>query len=120
MSACDFDLQARHRAELQAIFRKRFAQNSSAHWLSRLEAVDILCAPVRSLAEALVDEQTVVNRMVVDAGSTPAGAIRLVASPIDMSEAPFQIRQLPPRLGEHNDELLGSGSAERRRLASNG
>lgn len=114
----DFDQQARHRPELQSIFRERFAEKSSAHWLGRLEAVDILCAPVRSLAEALVDEQTIVNQMVVDAGTTPAGPVRLVASPITMSDAPFAIRQAPPRLGEHNDEVFESGASKVRRLAS--
>jgi crotonobetainyl-CoA:carnitine CoA-transferase CaiB-like acyl-CoA transferase len=104
----DFDRQAENRAELQAIFRERFAGNGSAHWLKRLEEVDILCAPVRSLAEALEDEQTLVNRMVIGAGRTDAGPIRLVGSPIDMSAAPLKIRQAPPRLGEHNDEVLGA------------
>lgn len=104
----NFDRQMENRPELQAIFRARFAQNASAHWLKRLEEVDILCAPVRTLAEALEDEQTLVNRMIVEAGRTPAGPIRLIGSPIDMSAAPLKIRQAPPRLGEHNDEILGS------------
>nr|WP_295462270.1 CoA transferase [Mesorhizobium sp.] len=104
----NFDRQMENRPELQAIFRARFAENSSAHWLKRLEEVDILCAPVRTLAEALEDEQTLVNRMIVEAGRTPAGPIRLIGSPIDMSAAPLTIRQAPPRLGEHNDEILGS------------
>lgn len=110
----NFDRQMENRPELQAIFRARFAQNSSAHWLKRLEDVDILCAPVRTLAEALDDEQTLVNRMIVEAGSTPAGPVRLIGSPIDMSAAPLTIRQAPPRLGEHNDEILGSVGEYRR------
>ncbi|WP_346894197.1 CoA transferase [uncultured Roseibium sp.] len=104
----DFDSQAAHRAELQALFKEKFAQKSRAHWLKRLEEVDILCAPVRTMGEALDDEQTKVNRMVIDAGETPAGPVRLVASPIDMSAAPLAIRQAPPTLGEHNGEILGS------------
>jgi crotonobetainyl-CoA:carnitine CoA-transferase CaiB-like acyl-CoA transferase len=104
----DFDRQAENRAELQATFRERFAQNGSAHWLERLEQVDILCAPVRTLAEALEDEQTLVNHMIIGAGRTDSGPIRLVGSPIGMSLAPLKVRQAPPRLGEHNDEVLGA------------
>lgn len=104
----NFDLQAENRSELQEIFRKIFARDTSEHWLSRLEEVDILCAPVKSLAEALVDEQTIVNKMVVNAGQTAAGPIRLVASPIDMSDAPFSIRYAPPTLGQHTEEVLGA------------
>jgi formyl-CoA transferase len=110
----DFDRQMENRSALQAIFRARFAENTSAHWLARLEEVDILCAPVRTLGEALEDEQTLVNRMIVEAGSTPAGPVRLIGSPIDMSAAPLTIRQAPPRLGEHNDAILGSVSEFRK------
>lgn len=104
----DFDSQMARRPALQAIFRENFARNTTAHWIARLEGVDILCAPVRSIGEALKDEQTIINKMILDAGWTDAGPIRLVGSPIDMSAAPVTIRQPPPRLGEHNSELLGS------------
>jgi len=104
----DFDAQMARRPELQAVFRENFAKNSTAHWLERLEGVDILCAPVRSMAEALRDEQTIINRMILEAGETQAGAVRLIGSPIDMSAAPVAVRISPPKLGQHNDEILGS------------
>ena len=110
----DFDSQVAHRPDLQAIFHKRFAENSAEHWLARLEAVDILCAPVRTLVEALEDEQTLVNKMIIEAGRTAAGPVRLIGSPINMSAAPLAIRQAPPKLGEHNDEVLGGIAAFRK------
>ena len=97
-----------HRAELQAIFRDRFAGGTTAHWLERLGGVDILCAPVKTLEDALDDPQTACNRMIVDLDPTAGGPVRLVASPIDMSAAPFAVRRAPPRLGEHNDEVLAT------------
>ncbi|MGO4115076.1 CaiB/BaiF CoA transferase family protein [Rhizobium ruizarguesonis] len=104
----DFDAQMVRRPELQAIFRDNFAKNTTAHWLQRLEDVDILCAPVRSLPEALKDEQTIINKMILEAGETAAGPIRLIGSPIDMSAAEVAVRISPPQLGQHNDEILGS------------
>ncbi|MDL2397884.1 CaiB/BaiF CoA transferase family protein [Rhizobium mayense] len=104
----DFDSQMARRPELQAIFRENFAKNTTAHWLERLEGVDILCAPVRSLPEALRDEQTIINKMILEAGETAAGPIRLIGSPIDMSAAQVKVRIAPPQLGQHNDEILGS------------
>ena len=98
--------QTSHRAELQAIFREKFATGTTAHWVERLEGVDILCAPVMSLEEALADPQTAFNRMIVESEPTAAGPVRLVASPIEMSAAPFAIRHPPPRLDEHHDEVL--------------
>lgn len=104
----DFDAQMARRPELQAIFRESFAKNSTAHWIARLEGVDILCAPVRSLPEALKDEQTIINKMILEAGETAAGPIRLIGSPIDMSAAQVTVRISPPQLGQHNDEILAS------------
>ena len=103
--------QTLHRAELQAIFREGFAGNTTAHWLARLDDVDILCAPVVTLEDALADPQTACNRMIVDLDPTPGGPVRLVASPIEMSAAPFAVRRPPPVLGEHNDEVLAPARA---------
>ena len=102
----DHERQTAHRSELQAIFREKFASGTTDHWVERLEAVDILCAPVMSLEEALEDPQTAFNRMVVESEPTAAGPVRLIGSPIEMSAAPFAIRHPPPRLDEHRDEVL--------------
>ena len=103
--------QKAHRAELQAIFRDGFAGDTTAHWLARLDEVDILCAPVVALEDALDDPQTACNRMIVELDPTAGGPVRLVASPIDMSAAPFAVRHEPPALGEHNDEVLAPARA---------
>ncbi len=98
--------QKEHRSDLQAIFRDRFATDSTEHWLEQLGGVDILCAPVMTLADALDDPQTAHNGMIVEIEPTSAGPVRLVASPIDMSAAPFAVHRAPPSLGEHNDEVF--------------
>jgi crotonobetainyl-CoA:carnitine CoA-transferase CaiB-like acyl-CoA transferase len=90
--------QVANKPALQAIFRERFRTNTTAHWLARLESVDLLCAPVRSLAEALADEQTAVNQMIIEADGE-VERIKVVGSPIHMSDAPVTIRRAPPSLG---------------------
>ena len=100
------DEQKKHRVELQELFRRRFAGDTTAHWVAALEGVDILCAPVRSLAEALDDPQTEVNGLLMDAGTTDAGSVRVIGSPLTMSAAPVTVRHAPPRLGAHNVDIL--------------
>ncbi|NQW10505.1 MAG: CoA transferase [Alphaproteobacteria bacterium] len=100
------DLQVAARPELQAVFRENYAKNTTAHWIERLEQVDILCAPVKTLEEALADPQTTVNRMIVEATSSSGSPLKLIGSPIDMSDAPFAIHRPPPQLGEHREEIL--------------
>ncbi|WP_433432498.1 CaiB/BaiF CoA transferase family protein [Nonomuraea sp. CA-141351] len=98
--------QFAHRPQLQAIFRERFATNSTDHWIKRLEAQDILCAPVRTMEQALADEQTVVNQMILEMDHPVAGVVRALAAPIRLSSSPYEVRHAPPRLGEHNTEVL--------------
>ncbi len=102
----NLDVQKEHRAELQALFREHFAKNTTAHWLERLEAVDILCAPVLTLDEALKDPQTAHNKMILDLPPTAAGPVRLVGSPIDMSAAPVTVRRPPPQLGADTGDVI--------------
>ncbi len=95
-----------NRAELQAIFRQRFAQQSTAHWIAALETQDLLCAPVRSLGEALVDEQTAINDMIVEMTHPSGSRLHAVATPIVMGGERTRCAEAPPRLGEHSDAIL--------------
>ena len=99
-------VQRRHRDALQAIFRETFARQSTAHWLARLESQDLLCAPVKSLEQALADPQTHHNGMIAEAEYGANGPIKLVGSPVHLSAAPFSVRQSPPSLGEHSTAIL--------------
>lgn len=98
-------VQVVNKAALHAIFRSRFATNTTAFWLDRLEQQDLLCAPVRTLAEALADEQTAINGMVLEADGE-VERIRVVGSPIHMEAAPVTIRIPPARLGQYTEAVL--------------
>ena len=104
---CDLTQQFKNKAALQAIFRERYAGNTREHWLARLEAVDILCSPVRDLREALVDPQTLHNQMLIE-GDGEGQRVRFINSPITMSSAQVSLRRAPP----------GSGSTTRTCCAS--
>jgi formyl-CoA transferase len=99
------DAQFKHKAELHRMFRERYKKDTTAHWITRLEAQDLLCAPVRNLREALADPQTLHNEMVIE-GRDGDLKMRLVGSPIRMTRAPVTMRSPPPRLGEHTEEVL--------------
>jgi crotonobetainyl-CoA:carnitine CoA-transferase CaiB-like acyl-CoA transferase len=102
---CNLNEQFRHKPELHRIFRERFASNTRDFWLARLEEQDLLCAPVRDLREALVDPQTLHNRMIIE-GDGEGQPVRFIGSPIQLSSAPVELRRAPPRLGQHTEEIL--------------
>jgi len=105
------DAQIAHKHELHAIFRREYATRTTAEWLARLEAQDLLCAPVKHLREALEDPQTHHNGMVIDVDDG-GERLRVVGSPIRMTAAPAVTRRPPPRLGEHTDEVLAEARAQ--------
>ncbi|WP_417606450.1 CaiB/BaiF CoA transferase family protein [Primorskyibacter flagellatus] len=98
--------QRANKPYLQGRFRDVFATNTTAYWIERLEEQDLLCAPVKSLGEALDDEQTKANGMLVDMEHPILGHLTLVGSPVHLSEAPVIIRHTPPKLGEHTEEVI--------------
>ena len=102
----DFGTQVENKAVLKEVFKKNFALNTTAHWLERFEEQDILCAPVRSLGDALVDPQTAINNILLEMDHPLLGDLTVVGSPVHLSEAPVTVRRAPPRLGEHTDEIL--------------
>ena len=69
-----------------------------------------MCAPVQTLADALASEQTAINGMVVAMEANGSGRnepLRLVGTPIAMTDEAFALRHAPPSLGEHGAEILG-------------
>jgi len=104
------ELRVANKPALHAIFRAAFKSNTTAHWLARLEEQDLLCAPVRTLAEALADEQTAINGMVLEAPGT-VETVRVMGSPVHLSDAAVTIRRAPPQLGQHTEEVLAEYGA---------
>ncbi|MCW3476080.1 CaiB/BaiF CoA transferase family protein [Limobrevibacterium gyesilva] len=99
-----FEHSVANREALHAILRARVATGTTARWIAALEALDLLCAPVRKLGEALDDPQTAINGMVLraEAGET----IGMVGSPVHMSDDGFALRHVPPQLGGDGEDIL--------------
>jgi crotonobetainyl-CoA:carnitine CoA-transferase CaiB-like acyl-CoA transferase len=66
--------------------------------------------------EVFADPQVRHLQMVLEAPHPHVGTIRMVRNPVTFSRTPVDLRQAPPRLGEHTEEvlrdLLGYSAAE--------
>lgn len=98
--------QTKVKEYLHGEFRSHFGKMTTKEAIANLEKQDLLCAPVRSLGEALENEQTAVNEMIATIEHPMHGKIQVIASPVHMSGAPFTLRYAPPTLGQHTDEIL--------------
>ena len=113
----DLETQRPARDHIQAVFAENFAKDTTAHWLGKLEEQDLLCAPIKDLPAALEDPQTIHNQMITEVDYVNGRKMKLVASPIHMSDAQFEIRYAPPRLGEQTDEILAEAGYDAARIA---
>jgi formyl-CoA transferase/CoA:oxalate CoA-transferase len=95
-----------NRTALGALLQSVFAEEEAGHWLARLRAADIPCGPVNGLGDALNDPQVRHRGMVIDF-EHPMGPVRLLGTPVHLSDTPVSYRRRPPLLGEHTAELLG-------------
>ena len=72
-----FRAQVENKAALQAIFRERFATNTTAHWLARLEAQDLLCAPgAHAWPRRWPTSRHAINGMILEADGRGRGDAR--------------------------------------------
>ena len=94
------------RAELTTRLESVFRQATVREWMERLEARDVLCAPVNRYADLPGDPAVGAAGMLTDEDHPRAGRIRTLAPPIRFSETPGSIRTPAPTLGEHTDVVL--------------
>jgi crotonobetainyl-CoA:carnitine CoA-transferase CaiB-like acyl-CoA transferase len=113
----------KRRAELTALLADVFRVHSVGEWMARLEARDVLCAPVNRYADLPTDPQVMASGMLVEQEHPRAGRLRTLDTPIRFSHTPGGIRTPAPGLGEHTDMVLaeaGLTSAEVATLRAEG
>ena len=109
-----FALSMANRTELHAVLRAHFATNTTAHWIAALERRDLLCAPVRSLPQALEDPQTEINGMKLHAPQANGDMLGVIGSPVHLSDDAFALR-LPPPVSASTGPTYWPNTATRRR-----
>jgi formyl-CoA transferase/CoA:oxalate CoA-transferase len=91
---------------LQPLLSSRLRQEPRGWWIERLTAAGVPCGSVRDLHELFADPQITARAMVHELQHQSVGAMRVLGTPLKLSETPAAIRTPPPRLGEHTDAVL--------------
>ncbi|MDT4845824.1 Formyl-CoA:oxalate CoA-transferase [compost metagenome] len=106
-----------HRAQMQEALTAVFRAHSTAHWLEKLRAADILCAKVADYGDLLNHPQLAENGMLAEIEHPRHGVLRVPGFPVNSAEAARQPYKPAPDKGEHSRELLAEMGFSEREVA---
>ena len=95
-------LRVANRAVLIPLIRQATVFKTTAQWVSELEQAGVPCGPINDLAEVFDDPQVQARGMKIAPGGLPG-----IRSPMTFSDADLALDRPAPKLGEHQDEVLG-------------
>ena len=99
---------ARHASAdaLEKELTEAFLSNTRDHWLERLIAHDVPCAPVQDYVDVGNDPQALANGYITTVAHPNLGALRVVGVPVQLAQTPGSVRAPAPELGQHTEEVL--------------
>jgi crotonobetainyl-CoA:carnitine CoA-transferase CaiB-like acyl-CoA transferase len=87
-----------------------FAERTTAEWIELLDENHIPAAPLRTIEDLLHNEHLEAVGF-FELVESDYGLLRFPGNPVWFSETPGAVQGPTPRLGEHNDQILGDRSS---------
>ena len=102
------EMRVRNRDKLTTILNDITHEKTSKYWLVGLEEIKIACGPINRIDQAFENPQVQSREMAIEMLHPATGnkPVKLIGSPIKMSQTPVSYRRPPPMLGEHTEEIL--------------
>jgi len=94
------------------------ATRDRADWLELLGDTNVPMMVVNSLDELVADPHLLASGFWQQHEHPTEGALRMSSPPMNFSKTPASIRSLPPRLGEHSEEVLREAGLEQSSIDS--
>lgn len=93
--------------ELFATLEEELKKHPTEPLVARARELGAPVAPVNDLDDFLADPQVEHNRTVFEIDSDPGlGRLRMIRSPFRLARDAPSVTRMPPRLGEHTDQVL--------------
>ena len=102
---CSRENRLENKDELYDILEKVFLSKTGEEWLELLDK-RIPIGPINTIDKALSDPQILSRNMVVEVDYGNEKKLKILGNPIKMSEVDQEVFKVPPRLGEHTEQIL--------------
>lgn len=100
------DEQFSKREEVNEKVGIHIKQQSTEYWMNIFEKDEIWYAPVNTYEDVAKDPQVIWNKSVLSFDHPKAGTVNVLAHPIRYDGEAPELRMLPPKIGEHSEEIL--------------
>lgn len=101
-------LRARNQVALKDLIENILQRDTAAHWIAAFSQAGVPCCPINSYSAVLADPQTLAMEWVQPLNMANGHQTKTVGTPLKFNGAAAPIARPPPRLGEHNPEILGA------------
>jgi formyl-CoA transferase len=112
-----------HRDWLNAEIEKRLKEDTSDHWIEKLNAAGVACGRINNIRQTFEEPQVRHLGILKKVTSPHLGEQVLVGQPVTLTRTPSTIARAAPRRGEHSEEVLreiGYAAEELARMKSAG
>lgn len=100
--------RVKNRGTLVPMIAAALKSENTESWIEKLREANIPCGPVNTMDKVFALEQIQAREMEIEMKHARAESIRLVGSPLKLSDTPVTYKFAPPALGQHTAEVLGT------------
>lgn len=101
-------LRVENRVAMEGVLDDLLGTKTSKEWLEVFDGSGLAHGPVNTIQKAFEHPQAVARNMVqpMEWDATSSGEWKSIGVPVKLSETKGEIRERPPRLGEHTESVL--------------
>jgi len=99
-------LRTENKKDLNRILEAEFRKRTKREWLELLGHENLPHSSINDMSEICEDPHIAYRKMLVEIDQPRVGKMRIVGSPIRLSETPGEVYAPAPLLGEHSEQVL--------------
>lgn len=98
-----------NREELDQLIQNELMKKTRDEWLQVLEKIGVPCGPIYNMKDVFKDPHVLARKMMVEIEHPEVGSFKTFGKAIKFKTDDEREKHVyPPRLGEHNEEVLGA------------